>query len=254
MDTERRLYVGHIVFVAGLDDIVVFVSVIAVALPRIRAHAVERERAHTVGVFFIVRDGHAAFRGHEIFRHIKAETADIADGPRLPPFVLGLYRMCRVLDYLEFMFFRKRHDSVHIARAPRHVNDDDGFRLFRDLSFDIRYVDVLRVFPAIREDRSGAAVHDRVRGRREGERRHDDLVARLHADYLEREMERRRTGRECDRVSGALVCTECVLELVRFGARPYPAAFQGRDDLVDLRLFDRRRAENEEVVAHIAPL
>ena len=58
------------------------------------------------------------------------------------------------------------------------MHDDDRLRSGRDRFLDSLRVDVERIPADVDKNRDRAAQHERVGGRRERERRHDDLVAR----------------------------------------------------------------------------
>ena len=75
-----------------------------------------------------------------------------------------------------------RRDGIHLASDARVVHHHDRARpRRRDRSLDLHLVDVQRVGPDVDEHRHAAAQHEGVGSRDEGERRHDDLVARPDA-------------------------------------------------------------------------
>src|SRR3989344_8894545 len=101
VEAERGLNICHIVLVARLDDVVMLVSFIAVAFPRISAHAMEREDAHPFRIVYIICDCHTALGSNEIFRRIKTEASNVADRANFPPLILTLHSVRRVLDDFE---------------------------------------------------------------------------------------------------------------------------------------------------------
>ena len=87
------------------------------------------------------------------------------------------------------------HDGVHLTSDARVVHGDNRFRTRRDRVLDQRLVEVQGVRADLDEHGDGAAEHERVRGRDEGEGWHDHLVAWPHVHERRRQLER--SGPEC---------------------------------------------------------
>ena len=69
-------------------------------------------------------------------------------------------------------------DRIHRTRDAGVMHRDDRTGPWRDRGLDLALIQVQRVRADVDEHRPGAAQHERVGGRHEGERRHDDFVAR----------------------------------------------------------------------------
>ena len=63
VDADCRLDVHHIVLVATLDDVVVFVTLIAKSLPCVLAHPVERKDLDPVSMPLVSCQDHSPFAG-----------------------------------------------------------------------------------------------------------------------------------------------------------------------------------------------
>ena len=110
-------------------------------------------------------------------------------------------------------------------------------------------IDVEITLADVREHGPRAGVHDDVGGRRPGDRRRDHLVAGPDAERDQRHVERRRAGRDRERVLRADILGEPPLELRRPRPGRQPARPERLGDSLDLLVPDRRGLEGEEGVA-----
>ena len=165
------------------------------------------------------------------------------------------------------------HDSVDVVRhsVERHGHDGLGFlaRLgdtVLDGLFHQLGVNVPRILLTVDEDRCRTEIGNRVRRGAEGERLHDDLVARPDAAVEQRQMHRRRARRQRDDtfakiplafwrgVRGeAYKCLQVLLEPVH--VRPQWHHPIGVEGLLDILLFKSRfahvgEAEVDSFICH----
>ncbi len=103
MNAHGRLNVHHIVFEAGEHDLVVLIALVGKALPGPAAHTVQAVGLDFFGILVNACRDHAAFAGHDIFGHIKAENADVPDGADLSALVLRLNGMGCIFDDQQVM-------------------------------------------------------------------------------------------------------------------------------------------------------
>ena len=246
MNADGGLQVGHVVFETGLDHRVVLVALVAETLPGVLAHAVQRQDADPVGQFGIVGQDHAAFAGGQVLGHVEAVTTAQTGSTHRAPVVSGFQGVRAVLDQHQVVLADDRHDGVHVAGAPGEMHDQHRPGALADRRLDRRGIDVHAGRIDVGQDRRGAAVDDRVHRGAEGQRRGDDLVARPEAGGDQAQVQGGRAGVDRDRVPGAAVGGDRVLESPHPGARTEPAAAHGGHDLLDLGVLDGRCAEDQE--------
>jgi hypothetical protein len=99
-------------------------------------------------------------------------------------------RVADVLDHLDPVLLRDRHDRVHVARMAAVVDDDDRLRAPRDAALDVGGIDADRIFLDVGEDRRGTQRHAGHRGGPVREARRDQLIAATQADAEERAEQR----------------------------------------------------------------
>src|SRR5258708_19836728 len=83
MDAKSGRKVGHVVFEAGVENVIPPRTVRPIALPGIPADAVKAQRAYTLRQLWILRGKHAAFPRADVLRGIKAETSHVAKSTHL---------------------------------------------------------------------------------------------------------------------------------------------------------------------------
>ncbi len=162
----------------------------------------------------------AAARGDDLVA-VEREHPERAEAPGGPPAVGGAKCFGRVFDHRHAVRGARREDRLVARALSVEVDDDRGRGLGAaltisgcELLLDQRGVDVPGVPLAVEEHRAGPRVGDGVRGRGKGERRHEDVVARLHAEEHEREVERGGAARQRRRVTDPDEVCELALERV----------------------------------------
>src|SRR5262249_37011900 len=76
MDSNRGQNVAEIVFKTRLDNLVIPVSVLGIAVPRVLTNSMETQNFHFVEQLLVMSDNHSAFACRQILCRIKA----VADG------------------------------------------------------------------------------------------------------------------------------------------------------------------------------
>src|SRR5262245_58711585 len=141
MDADGGLNVHHIVLVPTFDDVVVFITVITEAPPRVFAHPVEGKDFESVGMPLVRRQDHSPFTGYHVLCHVKAEAAKIAKGANLFPLVGCFDSMSAVFDNHESVPLCYRDQRVHVASAAGEVDRQDGFGTVRDFGRHLLRID-----------------------------------------------------------------------------------------------------------------
>jgi hypothetical protein len=108
-------------------------------------------------------------------------------------------------------------DLIHVAGLAIKRHRHDGASPRRNGGLDPGRVDVGRAFLDIREYGLRAEKHNHLRGRDEGERRGDDLVAGPDLQRHERDQQGFGPGSDAHAVLGAGVSRETLLELAHLG-------------------------------------
>ena len=150
-----------------------------------------------LGAFNVIGTVHeqrAALSGNDVLGFMKTRGGQHAEPAERSAPIRGAQRLSGVFDHRQGVRTRDRHDGVHLAGHPCVVHRHDGARPLRDGGLDLTLVDIESVGPDVDEDGHAAAKHERVGGRDERERRHDDFVARLNAGDKRRHLERSRAG------------------------------------------------------------
>src|SRR5690606_21531508 len=96
------------------------------------------------------------------------------------------------LYHRQAMPTRDRHYLVHLARHARIVHYADRLCSGAYGRLEQSFVNIERVCADVHENRDGTAQNEGIRGRDEGERRHDHLVARTQIKQQGGYLERRR--------------------------------------------------------------
>jgi hypothetical protein len=159
-------------------------------------------------------------------------------------------RLGGVLDDGHVMAGRDVEHSVEVTRHVLEVHGDDRGRAVGDVGRQVGAIEPEGVVH-LREHRDRPGGDDRVHGRDERERGHDDLVATSHAHRCERAPKRGGSIRDCHRVSTAERVARRPFE-VGHGA-PHPlalvteqrAAGDDRGDRVCFGLPEQRGALRE---------
>lgn len=138
---------------------------------------------------------------------MEAEAAEIADRAQRAALVAGRDTLRCVLDDGQSVPSRDRHDRVHLAADAGIMHHRDHARARRDCGIDHTLVQVECILADVDKDRYAAAQHECIRGRNEGEGRHDDLVAVGDVEQQRRHVERRRArmGQESLGAAGLLL-------------------------------------------------
>src|SRR3954470_11335676 len=92
------------------------------------------------------------------------------------------------------------------------MDRDDALRARGDLLLDLVWIDAYRVAGHVNEDRGGMAIPDGIGRGDVRHRRHEHLVARLHAETDEREVQRRGPVVGCNRVLDVAEARELLFE------------------------------------------
>src|SRR5690348_14489961 len=118
--------VGHVVFEAGVENVVPPRTVRPITLPGIPADAVKAQHAYTLRQLRILRGEHAAFPCADVFRGIKAETSHVAKRAHLAAKVGSSESMRGIFDYRHAELAGTRVNLIHVAWMACIVHGNDG--------------------------------------------------------------------------------------------------------------------------------
>jgi hypothetical protein len=197
------------------------------------ARAVEPEPADAFAELRIVgRDEAAVAEGEEVLGRIEA----VRRGDARLPDTRRAEGLSGVLDERR----PERRKLGERGRPAEEMHGHDRARAACDARGDVLRVEVARRRIDVREDGDGAAAHDRLGGRVEGERGADHLVAGADPERVEHEDERVGAVRDADRLAHAQVLGGLTLERRHVRAEDEDARI---DDLGEdaLQLRDQRR-------------
>ena len=215
---DRRLDVVEAQVEADLGvDVLVHAPVIA------KAPAAHRD-------VVVVRDEQPAVAHHgEVLRRVEREDARAPEAPHLAPLPGRSVRLGAVLEEPEAARRAELEHAGEIGGVPVEVNGHEAHRPRRHLGRGVLQVDGVGVVD-VDEDRDGAGEADGLDGRKGGVRGDQHLVARLHAEGLERHPEGGRRARRQHGVLGAVVAGEFLLEGAALGTQDVLARVDGGQD------------------------
>ena len=73
----------------------------------------------------------------EMFPEHQRKTAEVSEGPDIPPVDPGHMRLRTVFHHRKMMFFRHAQDSGHVRRISENMRDQNGRGAFRDPGLDL---------------------------------------------------------------------------------------------------------------------
>ena len=234
-ERDRSEHVGEVGLVAGDGDVV----------ERAVAAAHQAQVPDRVRDLVRVRRDEPALAGGDVLRRVEAEAGRLGEPAELAAAVGALGRVRGVLDHRD----PELPDRIQVGRLPGEVDGHDRLRPLGHRRRDGRRVDVEVALAHVDEDGRRAGVDDHVRGRRPGDRRRDHLVAGLDPERDERQVHRRRAGRDREHVLRLEVLGHPLLEQRRLRAGRQPAGAERLGDGLDLLLADRRRLEAQWCLA-----
>ncbi len=248
MDPNRRLKVHHVVFVATFDNVVVLVTLITEAPPRVFAHPVQGKDFEPIGISFVHRQNHSPLPSRHIFGHVKAEAAKTAECASLFSLVGCFYGMSAVFDNHESVPPRDRDQRVHVASAAGDVDWHDGLCPARDFGRDFPGIDIERSGVHVGQNRLGACMNDGIDRRTEGQSRRNDFISRTDTCGQHAQVQCRRARVHRHRIRSTLVVAKLAFELSNFRPGTKPAGLEAVQYLPLLLVADQRRAENQKVL------
>ena len=146
---------------------------------------------------------HPAARGGDDLVAIEGQAAEVTKGAALLPIVCRTQRLCCVLNQGNIMLAADSDDLIQLGRVAVQMHRDH--RLGRAVQLEgtaqSGRIHVPSLPLRVDEHRLCAAVDNGVGRRGEGQALAKDRVPRLHAREDHRKVQRRRTGREGDRIS-----------------------------------------------------
>ena len=141
------------------------------------------------------RNQRTAARGRDHLVAVERQHAVSSKTTQNLPFPTAAEALGSILNDRDVVTVGDFHDAVDVVRHTIKRDRHNGFRFLAclgDSVFDGRFhqvwIDVPRVLLAVDEDGCRTEIGNRVRRRAEGERLHDDFVARLHTAGNQGEM------------------------------------------------------------------
>ena len=161
----------------------------------------------------VVRCQRAALARRDDLEIVEAVRARVPDGAERPAVVRTAVRLARVLETVQVMLLRQRHNAVHIAGKALDMHRDNRLGVRRNLPFRVRHVDG-HGSVALADYRDRARFQHRQRRRDVRISRHDDLVARTDAHSSQCGGQRAVSGRHEQRICRARIRLPFLLEMV----------------------------------------
>src|SRR5579872_3224943 len=177
-------------------------------------------------VWIIGCDGSAFAVCAQIFRRIKAETADISDASRWPPFILCSVRLGCIFDHDQVVSARDLKNWIHIGGLPIQMHGQNHLRSRRNRRLDRRGIHRERAWIDVHQYRSRARVQHGSNAGYKREWNRDNFVAWADSRGQQREMQCARTRIEPDALGGAAIRGELLLEIRNFMSEDELAALE----------------------------
>src|SRR5271166_251184 len=245
---KRCCQISHVVLESRLDDLVAAGSSLEPA-PRVGCHAVQREDLGPLKKFRVAGYDHAAVAGGDVFRGIKAETADLAHQARCLSVRGGFDGVRAVLNDMQPMLARDLEDRIHVTTTATHVDHENPLRSRRNSNLDLFRIDVEGVAAAVHQNRLRAGGYDGVDGGAERHRGSNHFIASPNSQGGESQVNRGGTAAHRQCVRRALVACELLLEVLDTSSQADPLAANTLRDRGNLLLPEHWSAKNQTVHA-----
>ena len=244
--TDAREHVAHAVVETDL----------AMLVPGDGLTGLRRPEARLIDPGAVTGDEHSAARRRDDLVPVEGEDADRRAHADLAPTIVRPERLRSVLQDRDVVARAHFLEAIEVGALPVEVHDDDRLRKLatpgavRERFREEVGVDVPAARLAVDEDRPGSLVRDRIRGGGEGQRRANHIVAALHAEKLQSEVNRRRAAAQRQARKASDQLRERSLERVDVGTdRRHPVR---RERLANVGLFVATDVRRREVdAAHL---
>src|SRR5690242_1706359 len=224
--SDRRLQVGEIVFVAGLVHLVVPIPLAAVALPGVARDTVKPHHANAFCVLVIIGSHHATLAGGQGFRSVEAECRKVTDGSDRFIAVASGEGVRGIFNHAQVTGIGKFVDLLHIAGLTGQMNRHNRAGSRGDAAARIRNVQIHGERIDIHQYGARAEIGNRLRRgcKRGGGNQH--FIPGLKTDAFVCKVKSRRAGGNRDGMARPGIAGELVLELHRFRSHGHPTATQ----------------------------
>jgi hypothetical protein len=250
VQTDRRLDIGHVVLVAGLDHLVMTKAHVREPLPRADTETVERQPLDPRSDLDILGYQRPALDRRDVLRDIERKRRHVSERANPPASPLRPDRMRSILDNQQPVAVPQRVQAVHLDRPPSKMHRHDRPCPGSDRSLGGIEIDQTRTRHGINQHRRRASMLHRVRRRHERHRRNQHLVALAYPEHPQRQDQRSGAGRHAPTLAGAHIIADHPLEALDLGPGTDPPRAQRVDNLGYLLIADHRTAENQKAVPH----
>ena len=150
------------------------------------------QTTHVLGEFRVARRRQSGIAvGAKILGGIKTESSRRAQGSDAPIAPGRANSLCGIFDNRQVEFVREVLQRIHVCALPVEVHGQKGTQSARrggaKLCFELRGVDVERVWVDVHQQRPRAGAHDGVDRGEKAERGRDDHIARFDANRKKRQ-------------------------------------------------------------------
>jgi hypothetical protein len=172
------------------------------------------QRTHRFGERLVISHERARVADRsEVLGRIEAEGCRHSERARGAPVSLCAVRLASVLDDPDGVARGHAPQRGQVGHLAVEVHREQEARARRDPGRGRGRVEAVVVLADVRDDGHAAGLRDRLECRREGGRRHDDLVAAVDSAGEESEPERVEAARQTDAAARAHITRERFLEL-----------------------------------------
>jgi len=162
----------------------------------------------------------------------------------------GRQRVSRILNHFQIVTSGKLQDRGHITWLAPEVDRNNCLRSWSNGAFDLFGIKIQSIGLTVHEYRIGLEIKHDFGRRGEGHRRHDDVVALLDPDRIQRQMKGRGSGIHRNGMLRANIPSKILFEALDFGTGGQPSGPECLDDRLNLSFTNRRPMKGDELRTH----
>src|SRR6266404_3668077 len=150
------------------------------------------QRTGALGVICPLRQDHSAFTCSNDLVGVETERAQISDSSNFLPFVFSPMRFSGVFYDEESVFARQVTERGHVYGMTVSMNRHYCTSVGSNFRLDLAGIQAPRARVTVNQHRGGAGLDNGEGARDDGERGHDDFIARPNSETRHGNLQRRR--------------------------------------------------------------